>query len=109
MDQFEQLSSSLIKNENIYTNVQELKKNFVKVENLDLDYFLKLFYYLLACNSFLLVTFILKNSFNFILKILKAFKLIMKSLFVKLKFFAYQLIKKITDLIVSSYRKLQNK
>lgn len=52
----------------LYKQVQLLKDDFVKVSNLDLDYFEQLFVYLIASNSLLVVAFVLRKFFKVILK-----------------------------------------
>lgn len=62
----------------LYTKVQTLKNEFVKISNLNMDYFEKLLIYLYACNSLLLLLMLLRNGFKFLLRKVKRLKVTVK-------------------------------
>lgn len=63
--------SQLVDSIKLYKKVQSLKDDFVKISNLDLDYFEKLFVYLFAFNSLLAVLFVLRINAKFVRKKVK--------------------------------------
>ena len=72
----------------LYTNMQSLKDDFVKVFNLDLNYFEKLFIYLFVCyllESLLSFRPVLKVFFRFVLKKMKLFKMIIQEYQIRLQ------------------------
>lgn len=71
----------------IYSNTQEMKEDFIKVRQLDLDYFQNLMIYLIGFYSFLVLVFIFHHCFNFVLKRKNVFKIKIYEIKIDLKLF----------------------
>lgn len=61
-------ASNLVRNRKFYTRIEDLKNDFIKIENLDLNFFMKLFICLFVIYTILILLFVIHILLNFLKK-----------------------------------------